>query len=178
MRCAQQLLELVRVEAEATLLPERQRHGGGAREPDSGLVDREAGIRVDDLVTGPAGREHGEEEERLGAVRDEHVPGVDGDAARGGQRHRGGLAQGGQPCRLAVVGLAGPDRGDPRLGHVRRRLEVRLADLEVDHVAARRLERASTGEHRERALGAEASHRLGDARSHRSHPIAATLHRA
>ena len=71
----------------------------------------------------------------------------------------------GQPRRLAVVGLAGANRGDPRLGHVRRRLEVGLADLEVDDVAARRLERAGAGEDGERALGAEAADGLGDARS-------------
>ena len=58
------------------------------------------------------------------------------------------------------MGLACTDRGDPRLGHVRRRLEVGLADLEMDHVAARRLEGTGPGEDRERTLGTEAPDRL------------------
>ena len=93
---------------------------------------------------------------------------------------RGGrLAQDRQPGRLAVVRLAGTDGGDSRLGHVRRRLEVGLADLEMDHVAARRLEGARPGEHGEGALGAEPRRRLGAMDGLiAGTPIGSTLHRA
>ena len=89
------------------------------------------------------------------------------------ERRRGRLAQLGQPGRLAVVRLAGPDRGDPSLGHVRRRLEVGLADLEVDDVPPGRLERAGTREHGERPLGAEPPDGFGEARSRRASPPSA-----
>ena len=56
-----------------------------------------------------------------------------------------------------------------------RRLEVGLADLEVDHVPPGRLERPGPREHRERALGAEAPDRL---RRRVGLIVAATLHRA
>ena len=59
--------DVVGGEREAALLGERQRHRRRARPPDHRLVDREARVRVDDLVAGVAGREHAEEEERLRA---------------------------------------------------------------------------------------------------------------
>ena len=88
------------------------------------------------------------------------------------------LAEDGEPGRLAVVRLAGADRGDSRLGDVRRRLEVGLADLEMDHVAARCLERTRPGEDGERALGSEATDGRRDRRPQCGSPIGSTLHRA
>ena len=88
MRSPSSCLELGGVEAEAALLAERQRHRRRAREAHGRLVDREARIGVDHLVARATGREHREEEERLGAGRDDDVLGIDRDAARVGQRPR------------------------------------------------------------------------------------------
>ncbi len=46
------------------------------------------------------------------------------------------------------------------------RLEIRLADLQVDDVAPLGLEPAGVGEHLEGTLGAEAGHPLGPAEVH------------
>ena len=104
--------------------------------------------------------------------------GIDRDAARCGKRPRRSLAQDREPCRLAVVRLAGSDRGDAGLGDVWWRLEVGLADLEMDHVAPRGLERARPREDGKRALGAEPTDGRRDRRPHCGSPIGSTLHRA
>ena len=171
---AEQRVELVGVEAEPPLLAQRQRHRRRTGEADGRLVDREARVGVDHLVTRPGGGEDGEEEERLRTGRDENALGIDGQAARRGDRRRRGLPQHRQPGRLAVMRLARPDRRDPCLRDMLRRLEVGLADLEVDDVPPGRLERTGPREHRERALRAEAPDCLCHGRPHR----AATLHRA
>ena len=175
---AEQCLELGGVEAESALLAERQRHRRRAREAHRRLVDREPRIRVDHLVARTTGCEHREEEKRLRTGGDDDVLGIDRDAARVGKRPGRRLAQDRKPCRLAVVRLAGTNRGDPRLGDMRRRLEVRLADLEVDHVTARCLERACPGEDGERPLGAETADGRRNRRPHCRSPIGSTLHRA
>ena len=52
------------------------------------------------------------------------------------------------------------------------RVEVGLADLEVDDVAARRLEGAGAGRGLERGLGSEAGHSVGE--SHARDPSEST----
>jgi hypothetical protein len=49
--------------------------------------------------------------------------------------------------------VPGPERAAAGLDDVGRRIEVRLADLEVDDVAALRLETLRLRQHRERRLG-------------------------
>ena len=147
--------ELVDVEGEVRGLVQRQGHRRGARPADRGLVDREARVGVHDLVTGSAGGEDGEEQERLGAGAHEDALGVDRDAARARQLGRRRLAQLGQPRARAVVRLARAERRAARLDDVRRGGEVGLADLEVEDVAPRALQRACPGQHGERGLGPE-----------------------
>ncbi len=99
--------EVRRREREAAVLGERQRHGRRAGPVDHRLVDREAGVRVDDLVARVAGREHAEEQERLGAGRDDDVaPGRSSSAAVAREVRRARLAQRRDARCRAVVGLA------------------------------------------------------------------------
>ena len=74
-------VEFLEVEAEVTVLAQRQSDRGAPGPADRRLVDRKAGIGVDHLVAGLAHGEHGEEQERLGSVSDEHPLGGDGEAA-------------------------------------------------------------------------------------------------
>ena len=53
------------------------------------------------------------------------------------------------------------ERALGRVADVDRRVEVGLADLEVDHVVALRLPRAGAGRRLEGSLGADADHALG-----------------
>jgi len=57
------------------------------------------------------------------------------------------LAQRGQPERRGVCAAALAQRPQRRLDHLRRRGEIRLADLHVDHAPARRLELLGAREH-------------------------------
>ena len=50
-----------------------------------------------------------------------------------------------------------------------RRVEVGLADLEVDDVPPGRLERAGAGGRLERGLGPEAGHSVGESHGHASY---------
>ena len=83
--------ELVRVEAEVVLLAERDRHGRRADEARHRLVDREARVRVDDLVALLRQGEDREEHDRLGAGRDDHLRRVD-VRCRGGASNRAAIA--------------------------------------------------------------------------------------
>ena len=70
------------------------------------------------------------------------------------------LAQHGQAERRAVVGPAVVERLLGRVADVHRRVEVGLADLEVDDVVTLRLPRAGARRSLERGLGADADHAL------------------
>ncbi len=157
---AEALGQVVRGEREPALLDQRQRHRRRACEADDRLVDREPGVRVDDLVAGLAGGEHAEEQEGLRPRGDQHAARVDGHAAMRRQVRRARLAQLGQPGRRAVVGVAVAQRAHAGLDDVLRRPEVGLADLEVDHAPAGRLERLRPRQHLERGLGPEPAHAL------------------
>ena len=147
--------EVVGREREVGLLGQRQRHRRGPGPADRGLVDREARVGVDDLVARVARREDAVEQERLGARRDDDRVGVDVNAAVRGKVVRGGLAQRGDARGGAVVRLAVPQRLGRGLDDMGRRVEIGLADLEVDDALAGGLEGLGAGEDFECGLGAE-----------------------
>ena len=68
----------------------------------------------------------------------------------------------GRPGERRVVGRPGVERSLGRLADVRRRVEIGLADLQVDDRATLRLERAGAGGDLEGALGAEGAHPGGE----------------
>ncbi len=67
-----------------------------------------------------------------------------------------------QPRCRTVAGPAVVERLFGRLLDVRRRREVGLPDLEVDDVAALRLERAGPGQHLEGGFGPDPGHAFGE----------------
>ena len=162
--------ELVRVETEVVLLADRDRHRRRADEARHRLVDRKARVGVDDLVALLGQREDREEHDRLRARRHDHLRRVDGDAAPA-TLNRAAIASRswGRPGGGRIVGPAGVERPLVGFDDVRRRVEVRLADLEVDHVAARRLERAGAGGRFEGGFGPEAGHPVGESHGHASY---------
>ncbi len=66
----------------------------------------------------------------------------------------------GQPERRAVMGPAGIERSLGGFAHVDRRIEVGLADLQVDDIDARRLQRLGPCRGFEGRLRAEVAHPL------------------
>ena len=140
--------------------------GGGHRHPahvsGHALVDREAGVGVDDLVALVDEGEHGVEHDRLGAGRDDHLlrGGLDPLPAHdvGGD---GGSERSDASCRRVVRHLLveqGVARG---LADVARGVEVGLTDLQVDHVTAGRLQRPGARGGLEGGLGADPLHAAG-----------------
>ena len=95
-----------------------------------------------------------------------------------GQVARGLLAELRNAGRRAVVRLARSERRGRSLPDVERRVEVRLADLEVDDLAALPLELARPGEHAERRLGSEPLEAVGEAgrRGRRARVHAKSVH--
>ena len=150
--------QLVGVGPEAVIAAQRQGDRGRAHEPRHRLVDREAWVGHDDLVAGPDEGHHREREHRLGARGDDDAVGVDRDPAPesgvGGDR----LAEGREPERRGVVGPAFVERPLRRGEDVRRGVEVGLTEVEVDDVAALRLERARPIRRLEGGLGPDVVH--------------------
>jgi hypothetical protein len=154
--------QLGHVGAELPLGAQRQRHRLRAGVVDHRLVDREPGIRVDGLVALLEQREEHEEHHRLGAGVDHHLVGLAGHAAAPGAVLGDGLAQGGQAGRGAVVREALAEGFLRGVHDVRRRVEIGLADLEVHHVLALRLEGAGAGQDFKGGLGPETRHAGGE----------------
>ena len=155
-----QALEFVDVEAEVAVFADRDGHGLRAQEVDHRLVDREAGIGIDDLIAFIDQREHGEEDDRLAAGNDDHFVGRDLDAARLGDVIGNGLPQLGQSRRGAVVGVALLQRFDAGSYDVGGSIEVGLADFEVDDVLALRFEGAGANQNFKGSFGAQTGHPL------------------
>ena len=134
---------------------------GGPGQADRRLVDGEARVRIDDLVARPAGREHGEEQERLRAVRDENALRVDATARERATDTGCRLAQLRQPRRRAVVRLPVPERATPAsTTWAASRSRVRRSQM--DDLAPLGLESLSAREQLERALGPEAIEAPGE----------------
>lgn len=151
----QTLRKIIHRKRKPALLRQRKRNRGRARPADQRLVDREARVRIDHLVTGIASRNHTEEQKRLRARRNQDARGVDRQTAMPRQMLGARLAQNRQPLRRAIVRLPVAQRPHRRLDNVTRRVEVRLADLQVDHPPPLRLQRLRPRKHFERGLGPE-----------------------
>ncbi len=152
--------KLSRIEAELAVLAQRRRDGGCADELSHGLVDREAGVRADDLVALVHQREDAEEEDRLRARGDDDLGGLVVGPAGVIEILCVALPSLRQPRRRAVAGEAVLHRLVCGIDDVVRRLEVGLADLEVDDIAALFLKLAGPRQHLKRCLGAKPAHSL------------------
>jgi hypothetical protein len=127
----------------------------------SGRVDRKAGIGVDDLDAGPAEHEDRHLHGDLAAGHDHHLARVDRHAQALGQVRADRFAQLGYAGGRRVAVMAVLERPDRRLDDVGGGLEVRLADAEVDDIAALRGQGGSPVEYLEGPLVAQP----GDIRS-------------
>ena len=175
-----QVPQLVEVRLEVVALAERKGHATRTREIDHRGVDGKAGVRVDRFIARVEQGEQCVEHDWLRARRDDDLRRIDGEAAPRPQICGDRVAELDDTGGWRVVRLAPLERRDAGRDHRGRRVEVRLADLQMDDVAAFRLERSRLREHLECGLGAEAGHSWGE-RSHRkrveSRPLAASLRR-
>mmetsp|Transcript_33732 Transcript_33732/g.100162 ORF Transcript_33732/g.100162 Transcript_33732/m.100162 type:complete len:399 (+) Transcript_33732:165-1361(+) len=138
-------------EAGALLQPQRHRHGPGPL--DRRLVRREAGVGVDDLVPRLADRGDGVKDDRLAAGHAEDVLRLgEQPRSRAPQEGRRRLPQRRGAAGCLVVSLTPLQGGNAGGSDVRRRLEVRVADLHVHDVAARALELVRPRDHGDGAL--------------------------
>ena len=155
--------ELVDIEPEVVLHPDRDRHRRRPDEAGQRLVDRIAGIGNDDLVTRIDQTEDRVQHHALAADGHEDLERLDREAlARrgvGGDR----LAQRRDAGERRVVRRACVERRLGRRADVGRRVEIGLAELEMDDRPSLRLERAGAGRHLEGALGADGVHPCRDA---------------
>ena len=126
--------EIVRREREPPCLGEMERHRARPHERRPRLVDREPRTRVDDLVAAIHVRLEGEPDRGLGPGRDDDPVGLHRDAPR--RRHVAGdrLAEGGEPRRIAVAGVARLQLGHGDPIQVGRAAEVRRPDVEADDI--------------------------------------------
>ena len=101
------------------------------------LVDRVAGVRDDDLVAGVDQGQDRVVHDALAADRHEHALGATSKPRRADRVGGDGGAQLGDAGERRVVRRAGVEGALGGLADVGRRVEVRLADLEVDHARGR-----------------------------------------
>jgi hypothetical protein len=137
---------------EAGRLVERQRHRIGARVADHGLVDWETRIRIGDLDPGLAEQQNGEVHGDLAAGHHDDMGRVQLDAQAPMQLRRHGLAQRQDAARVRIAVVAVTQRLDRGFDDVGRRLEVGLADAEVDDGAPLAGQLAGPAQHFERAF--------------------------
>src|SRR4029453_12418447 len=126
------------------------------------FVDRKSGIRVNDLIAFFNQREDGEKNDGFtagdndyffwGCVYPARLTDVLSDDF-GQLRHAG---------RRPVMGEAFVQSVGRRVNDVARGIEIGLADLEMDDVAACCLQRSRLHQHFESGLGAETRHALGE----------------
>ena len=151
-------LQVVDVCRKPGFFVQRQRDRGAAGEVDHRLIDREARVRVDHLIALFDQGEHGEEHDRLAAGRYDDVVRVDVVALAPGYELRHSLAGFRQTRRRPVVRKPVVDRLFAGRADVIGRIEVRLADLEVDDAPALCLQRLCLRQRLERRFGAEDAH--------------------
>ena len=135
-------------------------NGNRAREPHHGRVDGKTRVRDEHFVARLEDGEEGVEQHRLGPRNDDDVLCTRAYAA---PRERRGnrIAQRGQAGRVHVPGVAIVQGTDGCLDYVGRRRPVRLADLEVNHVAPCLLEAARRSQHLERPFAREGDESTG-----------------
>jgi len=152
--------QFVHVEAEVVLLTQRTRHGLGAHEVDHRLVDREAGVRVDDLVALVHAGGDSPVNDGLGAEDDGDVLHLVVGAAATVKVPGDGLTELRIACAGPVVGIALVHGFASGIDDVLRCVEVGLADLEVDDIPALAFQLLGPRENRESGLRAQTFHAL------------------
>ena len=169
---------LAGAEGEIPLLFQRDRHRRGAGEADHRFVDREAGVGIEDLGARLAEHHEREEHGRLAARHDEHARRIDLDPAMAQDVRRHRFAQPGHAGRRGIAVMAVGERFRRRLDDMVRGFEIRLADAEIDDVAALGRQRRRAGQDLEGGFGAEPPDAVGKLRcGHASCPRCAGARR-
>ena len=144
--------QVVRREAEIVFLQYRKRHGLRTRVERHGLIDRKTRVRVDHLIARPRRGHDGVVEKRL-------APRTDHDLTRGilpppvaTEPLTSGFPKLQNTGGWAIVRLARLELRIRLLDDARGRVEIGIADLQVDDVPALPLHFARLGENHERAF--------------------------
>jgi hypothetical protein len=125
--------QLLDVEPEVVLHPDGDRHRRGADEPRERLVDRIARVGHDHLVAGVDQPQDRVQHHALAADRDEHLGRIGREPLARGHVVGDRPAQLGDARKGGVVGRTLIEGALRRLPDVGRRVEIGLADLEMDH---------------------------------------------
>ena len=154
--------KLLQVHPEVALLAQPDAHREGADEVHQRGVDRVAGVGQDHLVAPLHAGQQREEEHVLGARYQHHLGRVGLHSETRGHESRDRLAHLHDPARRGVVRVARVHCRYRRFDDVVGGREIRLADLEVDDLAAFGLQPPGPGQHLEGAFCAQARHALGE----------------
>ncbi len=124
------------------LFAQLNRHGAPAHVMNHRLVNREAGVGINDFVAFIDERQDGEEDDGLAAGNDHDFVGRDLHATGSADVFGEGLAQFGLAGGGAVVRPAAAHRVGAGFDHVGGSVKIGLADFQVDHALALTLQRA------------------------------------
>ena len=154
--------ELIDIEPEIQFLTQMDRHSFRPHVIDHRFVDRESGIRIDDLIAVFAEREDGKKDDWFTTGDNDHFVRHNMHAARVAYMLRNDFAQLHQTGRRPVMREALMQSVRTRVNDVARRIKIGFADLEVNDVAPLRLQRFRFHKHFECSLGAKPRHALGE----------------
>ena len=153
--------QFVHIEREITVFTQLNRHRVATNVVNHGLVDGKAGIGIDDLIALVDQREDCEEDDGLAPGDDHHFIAryfhASGPAHVFGER----LPQIRQTGGRTVMGPALSQGVHSGLYDVRRRVEIRFTDLQMDDAFPLFFKSARFIEHLKCRLGAESGHALG-----------------
>ena len=141
------------VEGKVVLLTQwdGDRHATG--HPDHGFVGGKAGIGVDDLVSGTDQRQGGEKQPRFGAGPDDHPRWLDIQAEAFRDIICYGPAQSRRPGRGCIACLPVLNGADAGLADIGKGGKIRLADFQVQDLAALGFKFIGTRQHGVGAFG-------------------------
>ena len=139
----------------------KEDRGAAGHFGDAGEADPVGG-RNDHLVTSLDGGHQRVEQHLLAAGADRDVGGADIHAVFTPEFLRHGFLQGGDAVDLGVFGVAVMDGADRGLLHMRRGVEIGLADGKADDIAAGGLQVKRQRRDRHRRRGRDARHPIGE----------------
>ncbi len=153
--------KFVDIEREVAVFAQMDGHGATTDVMNHGLVDGKTGIRVDDFISLINQRQDRKENNWLTAWDNNYFIAGNSHGAGAADVFGQGLTQVRQAGGGTVVRPAGAQGVDAGVNHVRRRVEIRFADLEMNDAFALTLEGAGFVQNFERSLGTQPRHAAG-----------------
>ena len=155
--------QIIDIKAELFVFAQLQRHWLGLQEVDHRFIDREAGVWIDHLIALVNAGHHAKEHDRLGSGRDDHVIGIIlGIPTCLVDIFGNGFARVRQSRSWTIMRKTLIERILCRLNHIRRRIEVRLADFKMDDVLPLCLEGTGLDKNFKSCFGSKARNAFGD----------------